>query len=79
MPKPLTGTFSGPPTQAEMEAFAAYVETLHAVLVRQGRRGRKAEAAGSTNAVPTLDTPFADPDSESLRVRMNELILAARR
>ncbi len=34
MPKPPPGTFSGPPTQAEMEAFAAYVETLHAALVR---------------------------------------------
>ncbi len=38
-----------------------------------------ATTSSSTNAVPTLDTPFADPDSESLRVRLNELILAARR
>ncbi len=31
---PFTGTFSDPPTQAEMEAFAAYTETLRAALVR---------------------------------------------
>jgi hypothetical protein len=29
--------------------------------------------------VTTLDTPFADPDSEALRQKMNEFILAARR
>ena len=28
------GTFSDPPTQGEMQAFAAYVETLRAALVR---------------------------------------------
>ena len=31
---PFGGTFSDPPTQAEMVAFAAYVETLRAALVR---------------------------------------------
>ncbi len=31
---PFTGTFSDPPTQAEMVAFAAYVETLRGALVR---------------------------------------------
>jgi hypothetical protein len=31
---PFTGTFSDPPTQAEMQAFAAYVETLRAALAR---------------------------------------------
>lgn len=35
--------------------------------------------SANTNAVTTLDTPFADPDAEALRVKMNELILAARR
>jgi hypothetical protein len=35
--------------------------------------------ANNTNAVATLDTPCADPDSEALRQKMNELILAARR
>jgi len=29
--------------------------------------------------VPTLDEPFSDPDAETLRQRLNELILAARR
>jgi hypothetical protein len=31
---PFTGGFSDLPTQAEMEAFAAYVESLRAALVR---------------------------------------------
>ena len=31
---PFTGTFSDPPTQAEMMAFAAWSETLRAALVR---------------------------------------------
>jgi hypothetical protein len=29
--------------------------------------------------VLTLDTPFADPDAESMRLRFNELVLALRR
>ena len=37
---PYTGTFSDPPTQAEMEAFAAYVESLRAALVRGQALGR---------------------------------------
>ena len=35
--------------------------------------------SSNTNAVPTMDTPFADPDSEALRQKMNEFLLAARR
>jgi hypothetical protein len=35
--------------------------------------------SSNSNAVPTLDTPFADPDAEALRVRLNELIVALRR
>ena len=31
---PFGGGFSDPPTQAEMQAFAAYVETLRAALLR---------------------------------------------
>jgi hypothetical protein len=31
---PFTGGFSDPPTQAELEAFAACVETLRAALLR---------------------------------------------
>ena len=33
----------------------------------------------NSNAVPTLDTPFADPDAESLRQAFNALVLALRR
>ena len=35
--------------------------------------------SGNSNAVATLDTPFADPDAESMRQRFNELVLALRR
>ncbi len=35
--------------------------------------------SNNTNAVPTLDTPFADPDSEALRQAYNALVLEARR
>jgi hypothetical protein len=35
--------------------------------------------SNNSNAVATLDVPFADPDAEALRQRMNEFILAARR
>ena len=38
-----------------------------------------AGTSANTNAVATLDTPFADPDAESLRQKMNELILNGRR
>ncbi|MEO6784953.1 MAG: hypothetical protein ABI318_02365, partial [Chthoniobacteraceae bacterium] len=38
-----------------------------------------ANSSANTNAVATLDTPFADPDSESLRLKMNEMILTQRR
>ena len=31
---PFPGTSSDPPTQAELQAFAAYMETLRAALVR---------------------------------------------
>ena len=35
--------------------------------------------SNNSNAVATLDTPFSDPDAESLRLRFNELVLALRR
>ncbi len=35
--------------------------------------------SSNTNAVSTLDTPFADPDVEALRAKLNEFILAGRR
>jgi len=35
--------------------------------------------SNNSNAVPTLDTPFADPDAETLRQAFNELVLALRR
>jgi hypothetical protein len=38
-----------------------------------------AGTSNTTNAVATLDTAFADPDSEALRQKINELVLALRR
>jgi hypothetical protein len=38
-----------------------------------------AGSSANTNVVGTLDTPFADPDAEALRQKLNELLLAARR
>lgn len=35
--------------------------------------------SNNTNGVTTLDTPFADPDMEAMRQKLNELLLAARR
>jgi hypothetical protein len=35
--------------------------------------------SNNTNAVSTLDTGFADPDMEALRLKMNEMILNGRR
>ena len=35
--------------------------------------------SSNTNGVATLDTPFGDPDAESLRQKLNELILNGRR
>jgi hypothetical protein len=33
----------------------------------------------NTNSVSTLDSPFADPDLEALRQKLNEMILNGRR
>jgi hypothetical protein len=38
-----------------------------------------AGTSANTNVVSTLDTPFADPDMEAMRQKMNELILNGRR
>ncbi len=35
--------------------------------------------SNNTNAVATLDTPFADPDLEAVRQKLNEFLLGARR
>ena len=41
--------------------------------------GVVAGSSANSNAVGTLDTPFADPDAESLRGKLNELLAALRR
>ena len=35
--------------------------------------------SANSNAVQTLDSPFSDPDTETLRQKLNELIAALRR
>jgi hypothetical protein len=37
------------------------------------------DSSANSNGVPTLDTPFADPDLESMRLGFNALVLALRR
>jgi len=37
------------------------------------------ETSNNSNAVATLDFAFSDPDMESMRVKINELITALRR
>ncbi len=37
------------------------------------------QASNNSNAVNTLDSPFADPDAEALRLAYNDLVLALRR
>jgi hypothetical protein len=37
------------------------------------------QTSSNSNLVATLDTPYADPDAEALRLKMNELIQALRR
>jgi hypothetical protein len=37
------------------------------------------QTSNNTNTVATLDNPYADPDVEAMRQKMNELILSARR
>ena len=41
--------------------------------------GVVAGSSANSNGVGTLDTPFADPDAESLRGKLNELLVALRR
>lgn len=38
-----------------------------------------ANSSANTNGVATLDVPFADPDMEALRQKVNEMLLAMRR
>jgi len=38
-----------------------------------------ASTSANTNAVATLDTPYDDPEKETLRQKLNELINAQRR
>ena len=38
-----------------------------------------AGSSANSNVVGTMDTPFADPDAEALRVKVNELLTAMRR
>ncbi|MEO6787416.1 MAG: hypothetical protein ABI318_14895 [Chthoniobacteraceae bacterium] len=38
-----------------------------------------ANSSANSNGVPTLDMPFADPDMEALRQKVNDLIAGLRR
>jgi len=61
-----------PEATAEVQAAAAADASAKADAVL-------ANSSNNTNAIATLDTPFADPDAETLRQRFNELVLEMRR
>ena len=48
-------------------------------VIPAGRPDLKGLKAMMARPVLTLDTPFADPDAESMRQKLNEFLLAARR
>ena len=61
-----------PEATAEVQAAAAADATAKA-------DAALANSSNNTNAVATLDAPFADPDAEALRQKVNEMLLAMRR
>jgi hypothetical protein len=67
--------FSIPPS---FSANGAPGEVTNAALAAE-IAGVVAGSSANSNGVGTLDTPFADPDAEALRGKLNELIEALRR
>jgi len=61
-----------PEATADVQAAAAADATAKA-------DAALANSSNNTNAIATLDTPFADPDTEALRQKFNEMLLAQRR
>jgi len=57
---------------AEVQAAAAADATAKA-------DAALANSSNNTNTVATLDSPFADPDMELMRAKINEMLLAMRR
>ena len=71
----VTAVLAPEPT-AEVQAAAAADATAKA---DAAQAASTAGSSNNTNAVATLDTPFADPDTEALRQKFNEMLLAQRR
>ena len=69
------GGLVGPPGEVTTAAMTtAITDAVQAALINM-----LASSSANSNAVATLDTPFADPDSETLRAKVNELLLVMRR
>ena len=62
---------SGPPGEVSAEQLS---DAITSALTSAA-----ADSSANTNAVATLESPFADPDLESVRGKINELISALRR
>ena len=72
-------SFGGPRgTQARFRAQAAAAADA-TVKADAAHAASTAGSSKNANAVSTLDTPFADPDTEALRQKLNEMLLAMRR
>ena len=65
----------GPPGEVTAQQLA---DAITAALA-SAASAAAANSSANTNAVPTLDTPFADPDTEALRQKVNEMLATMRR
>ena len=69
-------------TPARTVQAGAQAQLWHEELT-DGRTSRVSTAASNSsansNGVTTLDTPFADPDTEALRLKVNEMVATMRR
>ncbi|MBE7496573.1 MAG: hypothetical protein HS117_16645 [Verrucomicrobiaceae bacterium] len=72
-------TFSIPRGEPGAEGATGPPGEVSLADLNNGLETTLAQTSANTNAVGTLDAPFADPDSETLRQKMNELVLALRR
>ena len=61
----------GPPGDVSMGQLQAAIDASNSAMMEN--------SSANSNGVTTLDTPMVDPDSEILRQKINELILALRR
>ena len=64
---------------AQGEVSLAQLNTAITDALAAAAAAAAANSSANSNGVATLNGPFADPDSEALRVKVNELLTALRR